>query len=228
MKKLFVFTLIAFIAFSARAQETFFPTTEGTILVYKSFDKKGKESSGTKYTIKNVKKDGDNVDITYLIESLNPKDELVYKDEITIHQRGDVLYVDMSNFVNKAAFQQDGQMPADIKVTGNNMELPTNISPGQTLPDANIEMELKMGFMNMKMGAQVTDRKMETIEDVTVPAGTFKTYKFTSNVTATALGISMNTQNTEWYAKGIGMVKSETYDKKGKLASSMELIELNK
>ncbi len=228
MKKLFVFTIIAFIAIGARAQETFFPTTEGTVLVYKSFDKKGKQSSGTKYTIKNVKKDGDNVDITYVIEALNPKDKLVYNDEITIQQRGDVLYVDMSNFVNKAAFQKDGQMPTDIKVTGNNMELQTNISPGQTLPDANIEMELKMGFMNMKMGAQVTDRKMETIEDVTVPAGTFKTYKFTSNVTATALGINMNSQNTEWYAKGIGMVKSETYDKKGKLASSTELIELNK
>ncbi len=228
MKKLFVFTIITFIAIGAGAQETFFPTTEGTVMVYNTFNKKGKQSSGARYTIKNVKKDGDNMDITYLIESLNPKDELVYNDEITIQLRGDVLYVDMSNFVNKAAFQQDGQMPADIKVTGNDMQLPTNISPGQTLPDANIDMEMKMGIMNMKMGAQVTDRKLETIEDVTVPAGTFKAYKFTSNVTATALGINMKTQNTDWYAKGIGMVKSETYNKKGKLASSTELIELKK
>jgi hypothetical protein len=228
MKKLFVFTIITFIAIGAIAQETFFPTSKGTVLMYKSFDKKGKQSSGTKYTIKNVKKDGDNVDITYLIEALDQKDKLVYKDEITIQQMGEVLYVDMSNFVNKAAFQQDGQIPADIKVTGNNMELPTNISPGETLPDANIEMTMKMGFMNMKMGAQVTDRKLEVIEDITVPAGTFKAYKFTSNVTATALGINMKTQNTEWYAKGIGMVKSESYDKKGKLDSYTELIELNK
>lgn len=226
MKKLFVFIMIAFIAVGVIAQETFFPTTEGTVLVYKSFDKKGKESSGTKYTIKNVKKDGDNVDITYLVESLDQKDELVYKDEITIQLRGDVLYVDMSNFVNKAAFQQDGQIPADIKVTGNNMELPTNISPGETLPDANIEMTMKMGFMNMKMGAQVTDRKLEAIEEITVPAGTFKAYKFSSNVTATAIGINLKTQNIEWYTKGIGMVKSEAYDKKGKLASSTELIEI--
>jgi hypothetical protein len=218
--------MIAFIAVGVIAQETFFPTTEGTVLVYKSFDKKGKESSGTKYTIKNVKKDGDNVDITYLVESLDQKDELVYKDEITIQLRGDVLYVDMSNFVNKAAFQQDGQIPADIKVTGNNMELPTNISPGETLPDANIEMTMKMGFMNMKMGAQVTDRKLEAIEEITVPAGTFKAYKFSSNVTATAIGINLKTQNIEWYTKGIGMVKSEAYDKKGKLASSTELIEI--
>jgi hypothetical protein len=218
--------MIAFIAVGVIAQETFFPTTEGTVLVYKSFDKKGKESSGTKYTIKNVKKDGDNVDITYLVESLDQKDELVYKDEITIQLRGDVLYVDMSKFVNKAAFQQDGQIPADIKVTGNNMELPTNISPGETLPDANIEMTMKMGFMNMKMGAQVTDRKLEAIEEITVPAGTFKAYKFSSNVTATAIGINLKTQNIEWYTKGIGMVKSEAYDKKGKLASSTELIEM--
>jgi hypothetical protein len=83
----------------------------------------------------------------------------------------------MSNFINKAAFQQNGEIPAEIQVTGNNMEVPSNPKPGDVLPDANVEMSMKLGFVNMKMSANVTNRKVEAIEDITVKAGTFKLYQ---------------------------------------------------
>ena len=86
---------------------------------------------------------------------------------------------------------------------------------------------MKMGFINMKMSAQVTNRKVEAIEDVTVKAGTFKGYKFSSEVNASAMGMKSKSNNTDWYAKGIGIVKTESYDKNGKLQSHTELIELN-
>jgi hypothetical protein len=79
------------------------------------------------------------------------------KEEITIHKKGDKLYFDMSNFINKAAFQQNGEMPAEIQITGNNMEIPSNPKPDDNLPDANVEMAMKLGFVNMKMSAQVTN-----------------------------------------------------------------------
>ena len=67
---------------------------------------------------------------------------------------------------------------------------------------------------------------METIEDVTVAAGIFKGYKFSSDVNTVAMGIKVNAKSTEWYAKGVGIVKSESFDKNGKLQSRMELTEL--
>jgi hypothetical protein len=209
-----------------KAQEIFFPTKEGTVLVYKSFDKKDKETNTVKYTITHLTLSGDDMDITYLIESLDPKEKLVFKDEITIHKKGDKLYFDMSNFINKAAFQQNGEIPAEIQVTGNNMEVPSNPKPGDVLPDANVEMAMKLGFVNMKMSANVTNRKVEAIEDITVKAGTFKGYKFTSEVNSTVMGMKVNSKNTDWYAKGVGIVKTESYDKNGKLQSYQELIEL--
>lgn len=226
MKKLILFTVMIFFGIALKAQEIFFPTKEGTVLVYKSFDKKDKETNTVKYTITHLKINGSDMDITYLVESLDPKEKLVFKEEITIQQKGDKLYFDMSNFINKAAFQQNGEIPAEIQVTGNNLEVPSNPKPGDVLPDANVEMAMKLGFVNMKMSANVTNRKVEAIEDITVKAGTFKGYKFTSEVNSVVMGIKVNSKNIDWYAKGVGIVKTESYDKNGKLQSYMELIEL--
>ena len=227
MKKLFLFAAMILIGMVLRAQEIFFPTKEGTVLVYKTFDKKDKEISKVRYTITHVNINGSDMDITYLCESIDPKEKLLFKEEITIHKKGDNLYFDMSNFINKAAFQRNGEMPAEIQITGNNMEIPSDPKPGDLLPDANVEMAMKMGFINMKMSAQVTNRKVEAIEDITVKAGTFKGYKFTSEVNANAMGMKTKSNNIEWYAKGIGLVKTESSDKNGKLQSHTELIELN-
>ncbi len=226
MKKFYLIAAIILCAIVLKAQETFFPTKEGTVLVYKTFDKKDKLTNTVQYTIKNVAISGSNIDITYQCESIDPKEKLVFKEDITIHQKGDKLYVDMSNFINKAAFQQNGEIPADVQVKGNNMEIPLNPQPGDALPDASVEMSLKMGFINMKVSAEVTNRKMEAIEDVTVKAGTFKGYKFTSDVNSSAIGLKIKAKNIEWYAKGVGNVKTETYDKNGSLQSHTELVEL--
>jgi hypothetical protein len=107
------------------------------------------------------------------------------------------------------------------------MELPLNPQPGESLPDANIEMALKMGFVKMKMSATITNRKSESIEDITVKGGTFKCYKFSGEVNTVAMGIKVNAKSAEWYAKGIGTVKMESYDKKGNLQSRTELIEVS-
>jgi hypothetical protein len=209
-----------------KAQETFFPTKEGMVLTYKSFDKKDKLSGMMKYTIEKVNINGSNIDFTYLCEVLDNKEKMVFKEEITVHQKGDAMYIDMGNFLNKAAFQQEGEIPAEVEVKGNNMEIPLNPIPGQTLPDANIEMAMKMGIVNMKMTADVTNRKVEAIEEISVTGGSFKCYKFSSDVNTVAMGIKVQAKTTEWFAKGIGMVKTESYDKKGSLSGRTELVEV--
>lgn len=228
MKKLLLITALILFGTVSNAQKTFFPTKEGTVLVYQSFDKKDKLTNTLRYTIKKVNTTNDGMDITYMCESKDAKDQLIFNDEITIHQKGDVLYMDMSNFVNKAMFKQNGEIPADLEITGNNMEIPNNPKEGDVLPDANVVMAMKIGFVNMKMSADITNRKVESIEDVTVKAGTFKGYKFTSDVNSTAMGIKAKSSNISWYAKGIGVIKSESFDKNGILQSRMELVEMIK
>lgn len=226
MKHLLFLTLIMFCTVTIKAQNTFFPTKEGTVLIYKSFDKKDKLLSEVKYTIKKVNISGNDLDITYHCESLDNKEKLVFEEDITIHQSGDMLYLDMGNFINKAVFQQDGEIPAEVEVKGNNMQIPLNPQPGQSLPDAGIEMSMKMGFVNMRVAAEITNRKVESIEDVTTAAGNFNCYKFMGNINSVALGIKVKASSAEWYAKGIGTIKTESYDKNGKLESHMELVSI--
>ena len=226
MKTALITIITIFSALIIDAQETFFPTKEGMVLTYKSFDKKDKVSGVTKYTIEKVNISGNDIDITYLCEVLDNKEKLVFKEEITVHQKGDVLYIDMGNFLNKAAFQQEGSIPAEVEVKGNNMEIPLNPVPGQTLPDANIEMAMKMGFVNMKMSADITNRKVEAIEEISVTGGSFKCYKFSGDVNTVAMGIKVQAKTIDWFAKGIGSVKTESYDKKGNLSGRTELVEV--
>jgi len=226
MKSIFFSVIILFSVLVISAQETFFPKKEGMVLTYNSFDKKEKLSGVMRYTINKVNISGSDIDFAYLCEVLDNKEKLVFKEEIMIHQKGDIMYIDMGNFLNKAAFQQEGSIPAEVEVKGNNMEIPLNPTPGQTLPDANIEMAMKMGFVNMKMSADITNRKVEAIEEISVTGGSFKCYKFSGDVNTVAMGIKVQTKTVEWFAKGIGTVKTENYDKKGNLSGRTELVEI--
>lgn len=227
MKRILLLTAVLLTAMVIQSQNIFFPSKEGTQLTYENYDKKGKPTGKVMYTIKEVKKMGDDMDITYKIEILDAKEEQQYIDEVTIQKRGDQMIFDMSKFLNKAAFpQQEGGAASAMEVTGNNMEMPLVPVPGMTLPDASVQISMKMGFINMKMSANVTNRKVEAIEDIPVKGRNFKAFKLTSDVNSNVLGVKVNAKSAEWYAYNIGVVKSESYNKKGELESSMELIDI--
>lgn len=225
MKNLLLIALL-FSGIVAKAQDIFFPTKEGTVLEYKVYDNKEKQTGMMRYTITVIKRMGSDMDITYLIETKDSSDKTLIKEEITIKKKGDKLYIDMSKFLNKAVFEQAGEMASNIEITGNDMEIPSNLKVGDVLIDSNVEMALKMGFINIKMSANVTDRKVESVEKITVQAGNFDTYKLTSTVSANAMGMKTSSKSAEWIAKGVGMVKSETYDKNGDVSSYTELVSL--
>jgi hypothetical protein len=226
MKKLYILIPILLIQIALRAQESFFPTKTGTVLTYKTYDKKDKLQGTTKYTVKNVVVNGSNIDITYQCESLDAKDKFLFKEDIIIHQKDGVLYMDMSNYINKASFQQNGEIPASVEIKGNNMEIPVNPKPGDQMKDAKVEMAMKMGFVSVKMIAELTNRKVEAYEDVTVKSGTYKSYKFLCDFMSSAMGIKTSGKSISWYAKGIGTIKTESYSKDGVLLSRTELVEV--
>lgn len=226
MKKLLVLLMVAFCGLTVSAQKAFFPSKNGTKMTYQSFDKKGKVASQTVYTVKEVSGSGDHFKVTYQVESLDPKGNKVFIDEVSVKQEGDKMFFDMSNLLNKSAFQQNGEIPASVEISGNNMELPLVPVPGVSLPDASVTMSMKMGFINLKMAVNVVNRRVEAIEDVAVKAGTYNAFKISGDVSGTILGVKVNTKSIDWYSYGIGVVKSESYDKKGNLESVMELVEL--
>ena len=146
MRYLLLIASILFSGIFAKAQDIFFPTKEGTVLEYKSYDKKDKVTGKIRYTITNINSEGNDMDITYLIETTDAKDEPLFKHELTIHEKDEKLYVDMRKFLNKAIFKKGGKIPDNLKITGNEMEIPSNLTTGDTLPDSQMEMSFKMGL----------------------------------------------------------------------------------
>jgi hypothetical protein len=57
---------------------------------------------------------------------------------------------------------------------------------------------------------------------MTTPAGTFSCYKMSSTIETKTM-FTMVAKSTDWVAKKVGTVRSETYDKTGKLISYMVL-----
>jgi hypothetical protein len=228
MKKLIFLLTVVFLSYGLSAQKAFSPAGVGTKLTYQSFDKKGKMAGQTKYTVKEISGTGDNFKLVYDVESLDDKGNRIYIDEVSVKQEGDKMYFDMSNFLNKSAFQQNGEIPPSIEITGNNMEIPLIPIPGSSLPDASVTMAMKMGFINLKMTVNVTNRKVEALEDITVKAGTFNAFKLSGDVSGTIIGIKVNSKGIDWYAYGVGLIKTESYDKKGNLSSVLELVQIEK
>jgi hypothetical protein len=73
----------------------------------------------------------------------------------------------------------------------------------------------------------VFNRKVEAVENLTTPAGTFECYKISYDI-ATKMMVNVKAKATEWYSNGVGMVKSETYSTDGKLIGSNVLTALKK
>lgn len=196
----------------------YYPVKEGAVLAYRNSDDKGKVTSTTKQTILSKTSIPQGVNYAVKSEVWDAKDKLVTEGTLNMRCEGGVFYIDMKNFLDPSSMA--GMKDAQIEVSGVDMEIPAKLAVGQSLPDANITMSI--GFMKIMMN--ITNRKVVAAESITVPAGTFDCLKITYDFEAKAL-FKMTGASAQWMAKGPGIVKSETYDKKGKLSGSQVLTE---
>lgn len=114
-----------------------------------------------------------------------------------------------------------------VTVSGDMIKYPTNMSVGQTLPDASIEISTQMNeLMTMRNSIKTTNRKVEAKEEVETPAGKFQCYKISSEVEFKLLG-TRKMKVIEYMSNDYGLVKSMSYDKKGKLTGSTVLTKIN-
>ena len=216
-KSVFTIVWVVMALAAASAQSAFFPDKEGLVQVYANKDGKGKTTSYTRQSIRKVEGSGNSFTVSYVAETLD-KNMKPLKTPVeipyTVTVREGVMILDMKTMLGQLA-ETGSNEPSGAAV-----EIPSNLQPGQALKDA--DMKLSIGFI--KVEAVVTEGQCLAIEDVTVPAGTFKCHKITQTVNSKAIGIKSAAKTLTWYAPGVGVVKSETYDlKKGKLQSSQEL-----
>ena len=204
---------------SVFAQNQFFPSKEGLVLLYANIDAKGKVDSYSRLTIRKVEGSGDNLSVSYVGQSLDknrkPASELEVPFTVTIVNG--VVEWDMKSFVSIAPGTE-----GFIEIEGDKIRIPSTLSQGDKLDDVKFTMTMNMGI-RIRTEISLTEQECLAIEDVTVPAGTFKCHKLTQTSAATVMRRTTTTKTISWYAPDIGTVKTEVYDDKNRLQSSTEL-----
>lgn len=225
-KILFVFTLAFILSGVIFAQDCgYYSISKGMVFGYQTLDAKGKVTGTQRSTCLDVSTVG--AAILYKIkgEYTDSKDNLTTR-EFEMRCEDGNFYVDMQSFVDPKSME--GFKDMEVSVDANAMMYPSVLIAGQTLPDASITISAATGGVNlMNMVINISNRKVVGSESVTVPAGTFDCYKITYDV-ETKMMFKIASTVTEYVNMGVGSVKTETFDKKGKLAASTVLVELSK
>ena len=198
----------------------YYQLKEGLKYELQIFDKKDKLDGVVKYHVTNAS----NSKATLNTVFIDKKGEEVFASEYDVLCKDNGITIDFKSLMNGDFMKQYKDM--EIEMTGTNLDLPNDLSFGQSLPDANMNATINMAPMKMKMNIKMINRKVEGKEKVTTPAGTFECYIITYT-TEFKMGLKRTGMSKQWIAEGIGLVKSEEYNKKGKRISYSILSSIN-
>jgi hypothetical protein len=219
MKNIILILICLLFSFKINAQcnNPYYKMREGTLIVTESFNKKDKFQSRSEIKVIDFEDTNSGFIATMEYNLFDKKEKSISEGEYTITCENDVLKLDMSGFVPPESMEAFKDM--EVELTMDQMEYPANLSPGQTLKDASIEIASSKGPVPMKLTFNITDRKVEGKESVTTPAGTFECMKISYNTHSKMMIANTQFTNVEYLSKDSGAVRTETYRSNGNLVS---------
>lgn len=234
MKKM----LLAIVALLAchTMQAQYFCTTQGTELHYVNYDEAGQSLSNETVTVYNVVKNASGESAQYLAKIVTNKTKnntsytlynWNYDGNVTTCQE-DLMYgpyiksdSDPAKYDSKAR----QTMAEELKLKGDNsFTIKKHASAGESIPDRTYSLISNMlkNEINISGAAYMGEEKVSTT------AGKFDCIKI-SYLKRTKIVLKTETVRvTEWYAEGIGLVKSESYNTKGEPDGKTILVKIVK
>lgn len=209
----------------------FFPTEEGTVLINKTYDAGNNLLSTMTYRVNrsNDYFSGSSIQIGFVMTDRNNK--VIDDGNLSAQCDGGTFYLSMAN----RAINSDV-----MDVLGNNTEIISNFLdyPDTFNNDYPFSGDFKMDGGQFTVRSKTDKKEYITVrmydrnyiknEKITTPAGTFDAAKITYIVEIVKDKKSETCSGAEWYATGAGIVRTETYDKAGKLQNYTELATLRK
>lgn len=219
-----VFTTTFSTFLGAQECNTFYRFIENATYEYGFFDAKDKPEGRQLYRVGNITETGDGmtaeVHMKFIPEKKNAD---TFEADSRVVCKGGTLQMDFAMTMSQMTSQFSNM---EMTMEGDALQIPAKLTAGETLPDAETKIKTGMNGMSlMSMTLSITDRKVEGKESITTPAGTFECYKITQTTSMKSI-MSKSYQSVEYYAEGVGLVQSETYDKKGKLENKQVLLSI--
>lgn len=183
-------------------------TIENTI-----YNKKGDAMGRQVYTVTDVTSAGGIVSGNLSSEMFDKNNKSMAKASSTVRCNGGVMMIDMKMLMPQQQQQQfDGKMEA--KADDIYIEYPLGMKAGDMLKDGNMTLTTSNHGMQQTISMQMYERKVEAQEQVTTPAGTWNcfkiSYKCKMGVKMGPINVPMNFDGIEWYAPGVGVIKTES------------------
>lgn len=202
-----------FLALQSWAQDLlpFVCINEGAELLQVNYDAKGKEISRSTIVVNQFLKGSDYENFT-LVETHTDKDTSVV---ITSTVKDGVIEVDVPT---PEGMDIDLSQFADLP--------PYNIYVGQKLRTGSFNINLgQEEGVDISININVTKNEVIDQQSITVPAGTFDCYVIEKIMTIKFFLFKETIFSREWTARGIGTVKEEFYDKRGKKLENYTVLE---
>ncbi|HYC30238.1 MAG TPA: hypothetical protein VEB42_15495 [Chitinophagaceae bacterium] len=226
-------TLLLAIPFLSNAQDCgnyLFMSNKSTVQMT-IYDKKGKESGVQTWTISDVKKNGNGYQSTVNSVMKDEKGKEISKGQGVYICDNGTLKADVRMSLPQEQMQTYKDAEANFDAAY--IEYPSKLNEGQALTDVDFKMEIKaQNGMPTTITFKETNRKVEKKENITTPAGTWDAYVISYDAQFKTqmgpIGIPVNMQAKEWFVPNVGVVKTETYSKGGKLIGSTQITAITK
>ena len=217
MRNIFYTLLLSLFFISAvNAQDAcnpYYHLKQGRKWTVTNYNAKDKYQGKQYFEVLSLSESGGKLTAKVMLKSYDKKDDLQLEKEVEFQCEDGVVYMDMGQYVPDETLEAFKDM--DVTMDIDQVSFPESLEVGQQLPEGGVKMTIN-GPMPMTIDVRVKDRKVMAEESISSEAGTFDAFKINSITEIKMMG-TREMKNVEWIAKNVGMVRSETYDKNGKL-----------
>ncbi|PKQ60343.1 hypothetical protein BZG02_19735 [Labilibaculum filiforme] len=220
MRIFYTILLLFSIAFSSFGQRenTYLPSKRNFRIKYVSYDSKDrKQYSEVWQLVGKSKSDGL---IQYNIESeITTKKHSIFYQYFRLVSNDSIFFIGSERYMDP--IKLDSYQRMVIKISSDSVAIPIKPKIGQMLPESCCEASILRGTGSvlMSMTVLLVNRKVDAVETIKTPAGSFTCFKISSEK-LTFGGISKSkTKLFEWYAVNVGLVRMEERHLKGKIIS---------
>lgn len=203
----------------------------GTVLHYGYLDKKGKQISEATFKLVDKEKITEGTVFNILMETVVDGNPVQVKMKMTYTESEIILD---KSFIMSNTIMDQALKYKDIRVdaSGDNPTIPLELKVDDELPNYTLSIKIVVPNIVVTTKASTTQRKIVRKEEVIIPAGTFEAFVLDEGVfsTVNVMGININAtgKGTSWVVPGMGIVKQDNANKKGKSTGGYQLIKIVK
>lgn len=207
---------------SSPVEETctgYYPLTAGSSYELTQYDKKDKLTSVIKHTITDSKSIENGIEASCNMIITDQDGNQGQNINYNVKCQDGKYYLDMGTMLSEMTSQYEAQ-GMEVSMEDGVSVIPNNLSVGDELDDVTMTMNVSSSAINLSMTITLSERTIIGTETITTSAGTYDCM-ILSQKTTSKMGkmVNITTSSKEWLSKGVGIVRSENFDKKGKLES---------